>query len=1290
MTKKFIKYVFLLSVSFCSMTQVAKAEWSTYSRTEGVKCIDGVYYVLVHDGEENIFTIGNKVFDVCGPCGQIVFDAKRSANGQKELYVAPKVGNNWTEDVFKQNPGNVSETFWGVEKEVSYKSYGPINLDKNATAIKFYTKTGATLYKYFKNIKVTMAEFLGNATKTDIDFGSHQIDKKVGSYTQETITIDWCNISNLQLSGLENTSFSAQIVSIKDAKDNTSLQSVAKGKWGTAEVQITFRHNVSGTHIATLTIAGDNGDIQKIQLHGEISKLNQQIDWAEPWTSEETHTLSLGMKVVKPATATSELDVTYELEDKTQDAIRIADDKMSFFADKATETPVTIIARQSGNEEFNPSESKRSFIVTSKQLLFISWNQDLTRLFVDDEPITLNAKVMVVDDMETGTLREDTERTKSLQYEIDNKDIATIQGNILTPKSQGDATITVTILGDEHYETATVTMPVHIRTATVGCEDRLVLSDNQEIVFFQMNTGEIIGDPIAIDQAHGIPGTLVFMHKREVWKLGIVECTKGPIKAQQSTDGGNNWTDLIEVTPEKGKYTLSTIALSRNATHIRFVRPSGGQGYHYVTNIQVYPAQFIETEQEHDFGTIHVGSKNKYSFKVSYSNIKSSLVLSINDNNTANPNEEAIQLSDYIIKDDCGAWGEKNIDITFIPVSQEENYSSVITIADAVSGLSSKLTLRANISANAQTITWNPKTTLNSVEDLELNAVASSGYTDIDYKVTDHNDVADFDDNGNFVIYKNGEVTITAYQVGNNTYLPAEKSVTFTIQLTPTFYNDGVSNDVRNWNNGRIPTAEDVVLIAADMHIACPLSIAGMTIKEGTTVTVKEGGVLTLGGESSMDNGTGYGNLVIENGGEVVLGEGLLKVNDFGISAKLGGKANDNTDVPAQSGQIANVANLSVNGQAYFELALDPSGQCSYGWYDFTLPFPVDAKSGVWRWENGALRKLIYDTNYRIMDNHEDLHAMGQYDWKKFTGIMLPGTCYTITVDDVHNVYRFYKSDNTPITTHTSTTLQVTEGDDTQKGWNGIGNGTLQYANLSMDGLDKVQIYDHAANKYNSVLAKDYTFVVGSSFFVQVGINGTVMNYQSPTTPRTLRAPKTESTDSKEFVLQILESTYVADVLYLSASDTATYTYQIGHDLLKMGSPADSRVACIWSVAYGHNLCDVELPLANNEATFDLRMFAPVAGEYTLHIPSQPANATLYLMQNGHIVHNLSLDDYTITLPKGVTSDYSLWLQVQPKHITTDVDVMGAAVEPQKVLYHGHLYILYKGHTYTSTGNIIQ
>lgn len=1285
MTERFTKYVFLLIVSLCCTTHIVKAEWPNYSGTEGVKCINGVYYVLIHDSEEKIGINQQKSFDLNGPCNQIAFAAKRSATGIGELFVDQKVGDNWS-NVFKQNPGEVTKkNFIGIETEVSYKSYGSINLDKNATAIKFYTQFGASYSKYFKDIKVTMAEFLGNATKTDVDFGSYQIDKKDDSFTQETITIDWCNISNLQLSGLDETPFSAQIVSITDAKDNTSLQSVSKGKWGTAEVQIRFQHNVSGQHNATLTITGGGGEPQKIQLHGKISKLEQKINWAEPWTAEETHTLTMGMTVVKPATASSKLDVAYKLADETQDAIRIADDKMSFYADKVTETPVTIIAWQGGNEEFEPAESSRSFIVTSKQLLFISWNQDLTRLFADDEPVTLNAKVMVVDDMETGTLREDTERTKSLQYDIDNKEVATIQDNILTPKSAGDATITVTILGDEHYETATVTMPVHIRTATVGCEDKLVLSDDREIVFFQMNTGEIIGDPIAIDPTKGIPGTLVFMHKREAWKW-VLEYTDGSIKAQQSTDGGNNWTDLLEVTPEKGKYTLSTVSLSRNATHIRFVRPKGGQGYHYVTNIQVYPAQFIETEQEHDFGTVHVGSKNPYSFDVSYSNIKSSLVLSAVDNNTIN--SEAVQLSDNSIKDECGAWGKKTINVTFTPHSQEDNYSSTITITDAVSGQSTKLTLRANISASPQTITWDPKTTLCSVEDLELNAVANSGYT-IYYKVTDHNDVADFDANGNFVIYKNGEVTITAYQAGNNVYSPAEKSVTFTIQLTPTFYNDGASDDVRNWNNGRTPTEEDVVLIAADMHIASPLSIAGMTIKQGTTVTVKEGGVLTLGGESSAD-GIEHGNLVIENGGEVVLGEGKLQVNNFGICARLGGKS-ENADVPAQSGQIANVANLSVNGQAYFELALDASGQCSYGWYDFTVPFPVDAKDGVWRWENGTLRKLTYDTNYRIMDNHEDLHAKGQYDWKKFAGIMQQGACYTITVDDVHNVYRFYKSGNEPITVKISTALQVTEGDDTQKGWNGIGNGTLQYANLSMDGLDKVQIYDHAANKYNPIEAKDYSFAVGSSFFVQVKTNGTTMDYQPAATPRTLRASKVESVDDKEFVLQILGSDYVTDVLYLSASDTAANTYQIGHDLLKMGSPTDSRVACIWSVAYGHNLCDVELPLANNEATFELRMFAPVAGEYTLHMANQPANATLYLMQDGHIVHNLSLDDYTIALPKGVISDYSLWLQVQSKHITTDIEsITPSANKLQKVLYQGHLYILHEGHTYTATGNMMR
>lgn len=79
-------------------------------------------------------------------------------------------------------------------------------------------------------------------------------------------------------------------------------------------------------------------------------------------------------------------------------------------------------------------------------------------------------------------------------------------------------------------------------------------------------------------------------------------------------------------------------------------------------------------------------------------------------------------------------------------------------------------------------------------------------------------------------------------------------------------------------------------------------------------------------------------------------------------------------------------------GDAYFELAMDPSNECSYGWYDFTVPFPVDALNGVTRYKNSnhEEQNITNEVHYAIMDFSESRRVATGYGWKKFRGIMQP------------------------------------------------------------------------------------------------------------------------------------------------------------------------------------------------------------------------------------------------------------------------------------------------------------
>lgn len=133
-------------------------------------------------------------------------------------------------------------------------------IDKRATKIKFYTETGATGYKYLKDIKVSMAQYIEDVHGKSIDFGI--VFFNAGD-TMQTFPLDWCNVAALQytLSDPDNQ-FWVEI-------DNNATI----GKYGTAKVKIHYRHNALGTHTATLAIDG-----KEVTLCG-TTKGEQHIRW---------------------------------------------------------------------------------------------------------------------------------------------------------------------------------------------------------------------------------------------------------------------------------------------------------------------------------------------------------------------------------------------------------------------------------------------------------------------------------------------------------------------------------------------------------------------------------------------------------------------------------------------------------------------------------------------------------------------------------------------------------------------------------------------------------------------------------------------------------------------------------------------------------------------------------------------------------------------------------------------------------------------------------------------------
>lgn len=437
-------------------------------------------------------------------------------------------------------------------------------------------------------------------------------------------------------------------------------------------------------------------------------------------------------------------------------------------------------------------------------------------------------------------------------------------------------------------------------------------------------------------------------------------------------------------------------------------------------------------------------------------------------------------------------------------------------------------------------------------------------------------------------------------------------------------------------------------------------------------------------------NGQGHtiGDLTVQTAGDLTLSSGL-KVRDFTICAKAG-----NTSKPAASGQVRNAANLTCTGNAYFLYTVDPSGQVHYGWYDFTVPFPVNVMTGIAGIQNSSLNEdFVNERDYAIMEYLGERKAQGQYPYQKFRGVMQPNQLYSITLDsrDNYNTVRFQKTADGDLVASNTVTLNEYTGSGTYNNLNGVGNGTLHHADADNLSSDHVQVYQSGDKTFLTVDKTQYSFVVGTAFMVQA--TGTMTLNQA--THGALLAPSRQASapataiqiarEAQPFLSQ--GNDYFSDQLFISASETGGQAYTLGTDLAKAGNIGNVSVPQIWTNAYNTKLCVHEAQLINGEASYNLSIYAPAADTYTLTSQNIPADYSLYLTQNGTILTELN-GTYTLDLNKGITTEYGLLL-VETYKTPTGIEESGIRSQESgisKILHNGVLYILHNGKIYNAQG----
>ena len=426
--------------------------------------------------------------------------------------------------------------------------------------------------------------------------------------------------------------------------------------------------------------------------------------------------------------------------------------------------------------------------------------------------------------------------------------------------------------GNNDYATASMTKTVIVRSATPGCDDNLLYHhEGDPIQFFQYNLDEIIKEPIALDRSKGEAGYVVVSHYGQSWNLAI-QYYAAEIRVEQSLDNCSTWSTVETIKPVKNQENIDSIPLSRQATHIRFVRNNGGQGYQFLYNIDVHPAQYIEAQDVVDFGEIHVGSRETRTFPLHYSNIKQSLSpVPSTSEVTATPNTFG----------ECSGFGTQDISVTWLPTQVSDNATATITFTDPNSGMEKIVTLVAKVTKGTQNIIWD--NIPNIIEDCGSILFPEKTTADlpITWTVIQGKEYADFNEQGMLEIYKNGTIKVQAIQEGTANYeplTPAQYTYTFNIQLQTIFVGTEDSNwdNPNNWTMCRLPYPTEVVTMEHPATLSTHATVAGVIFSTNGSIHITHTGGLTINEAGVTNAATNGSSIIIDNNPQ---GAGFLLIS---------------------------------------------------------------------------------------------------------------------------------------------------------------------------------------------------------------------------------------------------------------------------------------------------------------------------------------------------------------------------------------------------------------------------
>lgn len=229
-----------------------------------------------------------------------------------------------------------------------------------------------------------------------------------------------------------------------------------------------------------------------------------------------------------------------------------------------------------------------------------------------------------------------------------------------------------------------------------------------------------------------------------------------------------------------------------------------------------------------------------------------------------------------------------------------------------------------------------------------------------------------------------------------------------------------------------------------------------------------------------------------------------------------------------------------------------------------------------------------------------------------------------------------------------------------------------------------------STNQFSVRSAKNYTFRSMHSYMVQYHGKVTFVG-SHPGTPASVAAHKAPQKENYQIELQVLNSD--ADVLnraYVELRENACDTFALNEDVYMS---YNSRPVNIYTLAGNYDVAANVLSI--NDHTIPVGLEVTKAGTYRITMPSNFSGEVTLLDTFTGESTNLALEDFEVTLPKGVVVD-RFFLKINIKKVATAIDGVedGSNTlkngKAHKFIENGQMYILQNGVIYDAQGKRVK